>query len=789
MASSTRKPAQFDDYPTAVRELADGLSFLPALELARELQAKLPSADNAALLRSVYLRYAESLRAAQKTAALMGLLNEAEKLPLPEGDTGQQWLASVIEYRIATGEIRRVLAMAQTLTDAGLRARVMGGVGDRIVRTANKDKLLPAEYLPAYEAFVKAFTHYSAGQYEVARNLLTPIPSSSIFIEMKLMLRGLIAWNGGDDATALENWKRLTPTRMAAEMIAPVRAQIDPAWTKAQHLVRRAVLSQRGINLMPAAGTRVVAELRRLMARTSEGLTPVLTFLRKTAPELKTASPKVFARLSNLMYWAMLERGSPDDLSEYKKIFPPHADDPSFFRLIAMIQEQVDAPENAYKCWNEYQQWVEKNAARWPGSQAALARSIIFTRMGGLVEATYEDDDEDDFDEDDEDDDEEQEFTPNPKPKPKGKAKASKGRKPAKAAAKPAELAFDEKECYRLAREASPEWSVPTVKLLESLRQKHDYEKASELLLTLSPTLMNDPDVVKIAGEVWFKLGQLARSLEARRAALRINPLDKKVRRDFALCAMTILRGKFLENDEPAILSLIKEINTHGDATLKLSVKVLEVCFHFTRRRDDEAAAILKVLEGDPVSKRALDYRLAVESSRLKLSPTRKKQFATGFDAALGGKPTIPEMIHLLGALSEYRAEPTAYRGLITHERKILTALETAVKLEKTLTVLVPLGRMLAQFGYWKQLETLAHVGRRLSAQDLWMRFFEIQAWSLSGKNTRMVYRYAPVVMRMLKELEKNPSPENQAVKKELEELIKSNPDLDRTINNPFHFW
>jgi len=802
VASSTRKPGKLDDYPDTIRELLEALSFLPALELARELQARLPSPENAALLRSVYLRYGNALRSAQKGAALIGLLNEAEKLPLPEGLEGQTWLASIVELRIATGEIRRVLVMAQTLTDPALRSGILGAVGDRIVRTNNKDKLLPAEHLPAFDAFNKAFYHYSAGHYDIARDLLQKIPSSSIFVEMKLMLRGLIAWNHNDDAGAVENWKRLTPTRMAAEMIAPIRAQIDPAWNKSQPIVRRAALSQRAMNLMPATGTRVMSEVRRLMSKSGEGMTPTLTYLRKASAEVKALPPAVFHRLANLMYWAILDRGGPNDLGEYKKVFPPHPDDPSFFRLIAMVQEQVEALENSYALWNEYQQWIGKTASQWPASQASLARAIIFTRMGGLVETVLADADEDEdgdgYDDDEDDDDLEDgyyyeegfdTFTP-PKPGDKGKAKKkSKSKKKAKPKEPVKQLPFDLRECYKLASEIAPDWAVPSIKLLGSLYEKEEYQKASELLLSMPTSTMSDPEVVRIAGDVWLKLNQLSRSLEARRAAVKINPLDKRLRRDLAVCAMMNLREKIVANDEPAIAALVKEADSHADAILKVSVKVLEAFHHFARKREVEGTAVLATLGTDPVGRRALNYRLAVEATRLKLSPARKKEYASGFDAALEGKPTIPEMIHLLGALSEYRAEPVAYRGLITHEKKILTALDSAIRLEKTLTVLVPLGRMLVQFGYWKPLDTLARTGRSRSSNDLWMRLFEIQSWALSGKHKNREYHYGQAIARMLKEIEKNPTPETSAIKKEIDELLRQNRELDRFVNNPFRFW
>src|SRR5437763_8272182 len=113
---------------------------------------------------------------------------------------------------------------------------------------AARDRL-PEALRPAFDAVLDAFALYEAGRDDAARERLSAVGLGSPLLEWKLLVRGLIAYAAGDDARALDNWGRLKPERLPAQMAAPLRTAIDPAYRAAQPPQAQAALQGRGDRL------------------------------------------------------------------------------------------------------------------------------------------------------------------------------------------------------------------------------------------------------------------------------------------------------------------------------------------------------------------------------------------------------------------------------------------------------------------------------------------------------------------------------------------------------------
>ena len=90
-----------------------------------------------------------------------------------------------------------------------------------------------------------AFDQLARGEDDAMRETLQGLGLRSPFNEWKLLLRGLQAYYQQDDPRALENWQRLTPTRLPAQLVAPFRVKIDESFRAAQPAVIQNQLSAR----------------------------------------------------------------------------------------------------------------------------------------------------------------------------------------------------------------------------------------------------------------------------------------------------------------------------------------------------------------------------------------------------------------------------------------------------------------------------------------------------------------------------------------------------------------
>ena len=134
---------------------------------------------------------------------------------------------------------------------------------------------MPEDYRVGLHAILNAFKQYEAGQDDAAKATLQVIGLQSPFLEWKLTLRGLMAYTANDDARAIENWQRLSPTRLPAKFVSSLHSSIDA--------------SQR---------TGQTAEDQKRLAKASDHLSnnPIIKLLKELQPYLGRDMPMTSAR-------------------------------------------------------------------------------------------------------------------------------------------------------------------------------------------------------------------------------------------------------------------------------------------------------------------------------------------------------------------------------------------------------------------------------------------------------------------------------------------------------------
>jgi tetratricopeptide (TPR) repeat protein len=467
----------------------------------------------------------------------------------------------------------------------------------------------------------------------------------------------------------------------------------------------------------------------------------------------------VVPRLANVVYWALINGGQPEDLPRYNRVFGPPVDDPQFFRLQALVMEQIRRLEMAHGMWGKFEEWIAATPARWPGPQQARARALVLERMGRLARDWLEDDgpeDELDF------------FSFFERGGPKKKP----ARKPLKPAAE---------ECFRRAGELAPDWIAPALELLREYTGKPD--KAVKAIEDLLDRFPQNLAILERAGELYEKLGDTAKAHECLKRALAANPLDRQLREQAAGLALNVARRHGEAKDLDAARAGLKEAADLGGPALAAAVHALGAAIDLRAGDTEAAAKHQEALTNAPDARLAAAYRLMVELTRLKLKKPDLGPHQAAFTSGLSGPATVGELASLLDALDQYRREPAPYRGLKTHEKKILERVAAAAREDLPEDELVRLGLTLHRFKMWKPLRELAESAGRRFPSNAYFPFLHAEALLSRARTEYVGSRAGSGYMRAKKMMDDAPGERYRRLQELLDERRKLTPDVEHWLN------
>lgn len=727
-----------------------------ALEWAKTHARAVPGPDADGLLRRCYLAAAEQLVGRNTFREAHALLSEAERLTVDD----PAWWERLAELRADLGDAGRALQLLEKAPGTTARRRVLGRLADRAIREGPAGcDLLPEDLRPGFEATRKAFAEYEAGRDDAARETLNAIGLSSPFLDWKLLLRGLLAWSANDTPRALENWSRLSPDRLPAQLAAPFRYTADKGFAAAlphdrlAHIARQADQLAGGIN-------ETLRRLRKQLAN-EDTVPAALETARALVPELKRVAPDLVPRLANVVYWTLISGGQPEDLPRYNRIFGPPVDDPQFYRLQALVMEQMRRLDMAHGMWGKYEEWIAKTPSRWPGAQQARARALVLERMGRIARDWLADagDEFDGFEEifaffD------------------RAGRKKPVTRKPLKPSAE---------ECFRRAGELSPDWAAPALELLREYAGKPD-----QALAAVEDLLRRFPDnlpILESAAGLYERLGDTARAHDCLKRALAANPLDRELREQAAGLALNAARRHAEAGDFAAARAGLREAADLGGPALAAAVAALGAATELRAGEPEAAARLQESLLSQSDARLAAAYRLAVEGTRLKVKKKDLGPHQTAFADGLAGPATVGELAALLDALGQYRREPAPYRGLKTHEKKTLDRVAAAAREDLSAEELVRLGLTLHRFRLWKPLRELAERGMARFPDDAHFVFFAAEAAMARQRTEYVGGRAGALYLRVKRMLDDTPGERYRRLQELLDERRKQTPDLEHWLN------
>jgi tetratricopeptide (TPR) repeat protein len=613
-----------------------------ALELTRQLHKQEPSPLHDELLRQVLLERGNQLAQQGHTRDAAVVFTNALSL-----NGAPEFRAKMAERLAECGDAAHALAALGPDANPPLRQRILGHVADLAVRQGSAGKrALPAELHAGFDAVLQAFAHGEAGRDEDVRAALQAIGLTSPFLEWKLFIRGLLAYQAGDDARALENWQRLDPQRAPARLAAPLRYGIDRAFRGAQAAAAQKSLQQQAARLLGSGGTTPLETLRKGLAD-PRSLANVFRTAEPIVSEWRRDRPQLVPRLAHCLFWAIVDHGQPEDVDRYYRVFGPAiASDFEIGRLGALALEHRGMLQEAHTAWQTVLKTVARAPKDWPGEAGKRVQALIWLHMGENA--------------------------------------ATQDREASKELPllfrpffeKPQPLKPGAAQCFEHSIELSPDRVDGYLALFHLHREAGNTAKARKVGEQLLKRFPEHAETSEALGDLFLQTQEPAKARDCYEKALAANPLERRLRGKVVQARQNVgleqtLVGKF-EAARAAYRSALA-LNDGPAGPIQCQWAVLEM-----KAGEDERAAELTAQAAAGTGQRvAVRYTLVGESVRAKLSLTQRKQLAGELTAALAETPTPAEVLALLQAAAGQRQRQLdPFRGQKTHEKTFLRFLD-----------------------------------------------------------------------------------------------------------------
>jgi len=727
-----------------------------ALELAQKLVEQEPSEPNRQQLRDVYLAAVRQQLAREGWMEARKLLDQAERIDGPAA-----WWETLALSRAKLGDATIAQQLLEKAPESAVKLKVIGHLVDRALRDPRNGKLkLAADLHAGFDLVVTAFAQYEKEADEAVKQTLQGIGLQSPYLEWKLLIRGMTAYAAHDDSRALENWQRLDPERLPAALAAPFRYRIDLAYRNSLKQDQARVLSRRSDQVMhPMLGA-----LRGLQSALAnpDNLPKALGQISSLLGLIKASFPNLVPKVANCFYWLIIQGGQPEDLDRFERAFGPAADDKNFHRLQAMVMESVPDLRRAHQFWNAYVNEIGESPQRWPGEFGKRAQATILMRMGDNAQEHLDSEEDPSFDDFFE------------------MMVSSRRRKPAKKSLVP-----NAETCYRKAMVLAPEWKLPAQKLLRLFTQSENWADSEKVGARLLERFPDDVNVLTEVSTVYHALGKTSEAVNLTRRALQINPLDRNLRARVAMVALQLGRAKAAEGQcEESRNSLNESIGLDPAIGATVGKAALIAC-EFKDGNDVKAGELISEMTADPLRRIATAYYLAVECGRIKVARPLLKEIQGSLNDALANQASLPELIALVAALTFYRRETPAYRGIGGHEKKIHALLQAAVEAQPPETDLVLLGLTLRQGRIAKVLKGCAEQGHRRFPNNPVFWFLRGEQAILQRPKTFSAPNVGKFFECVLKQIDGKSDERSRMMRDAIEERIKQFPHLEIWVRPP----
>ena len=580
---------------------------------------------------------------------------------------------------------------------------------DSAIRNRHPDEVAP-EHRAEFLAVLRAFVQYDAADDAGARETLQAIGATSPFSDWKLLIRGLIAFQANDDVRALENWRRLSATRLPHQLAAPFRMQCDAAFAD----VQPAAVKAQAAHCFGTPMLRSVLDLIPLLGR-DQPLGKAFAVLEKLLPLVKAEKPALLPRLAGILYEAVARYGEPKDLVQYRKLFHAPADDPDFHRINALGYED-QSPAEAVKHWEAYDRWLQTNPPGWGPDLIRVSRSLLLRHLARLCAV-----------------DELKSAMPLDMLAAMNIIMGGgKDRLTIQKAPLPDPLKY-----WQASFALNPADEETTTDLMMTYERQDQPEKAVEIARKHLAAKPDSLDVLVDLGKLLVELRRPLDAYDVYETALRTNPLDRDLRRIAAALAHGAVRAALGAGGDKALIAKLLKVAVDNDESA-MGLQSHSIQAILARKAKDAAAAAVHdaALNAIPHARLAVAVMLAADATLAKLKPAERKPFDESLKQILAGPVTLGEAMLAANLFHQFTDAGIDYRGRGTTEKKIKALLLTAVKTDATADepLLIGLGKLLIRSEDFELLDKVAAAMHDRFPMNPWFTLF--LAESVLGKAT-----------------------------------------------------
>jgi tetratricopeptide (TPR) repeat protein len=509
--------------------------------------------------------------------------------------------------------------------------------------------VLPANLRSDFETILQAFAHYDSGRDDAARESLQSIAINSPWLDWKLLIRGLLAYATGDDGRALDNWQRLEAKRLPAQLIAPLRASLDPAFRieRSPEQQLRLRIAADKLRLGPLATLR---QIQTTLGR-PEKLGEAFADIKALLPRIRRIEPELEAALGRCCYGALWQAGI-DGAEAQRALFAPPDHDPTLDRLQALAAERRDDWQTANRHWRRYDAVLE-HLTGFTDDDRRRARALVWRRCGNNAERVE---------------------SPIQSKRPSA-----------------AEM------CYRRAIEIDPSATGAQIALFDYFRQRNRFDATLAVGRKLAELCSNNVSVIASLAELAFEIGSWDAAIEWFAAARKLCPFN----RDFTAAYNQALR---LRARERAAAGDLRGAASDLHSVSEASISVL--C-----QRSALASAIGNAVEADKLATEAnlisgigATFAMLAELTRLRQPRSARTVFEKEWKLRMTVGGSTADAIAIAEVALEQANAGHDYRGFRSHLAQVRKFIERSIGGPTTTAESNRLGELLEGLG-WNRLK------------------------------------------------------------------------------------
>ncbi|WP_232056139.1 hypothetical protein [Tuwongella immobilis] len=226
------------------------------------------------------------------------------------------------------------------LLPAPERLELQSNLVDAAMIRAEVGESIPDPMQSWIEPIRAAWQAYAVGDTNQAAERLQQVGLRSPAIQWKLFLRGLLAWDQKDDLRAAENWGRLLPGTLPAQMARAIVDRMNPP----PPAISAKTPSTMPDPLWPPDPLLVqLHSIERESLSKDLGFAPMLRLSEKLLPILNQHAPQLLPSFHKLCYAWLARSAMPSDLENHRKRLGAMPQDPNYHRLRMWIFEQIES--------------------------------------------------------------------------------------------------------------------------------------------------------------------------------------------------------------------------------------------------------------------------------------------------------------------------------------------------------------------------------------------------------------------------------------------------------------